>query len=422
MATRVGKNRLFLLAVLLPSFLFAQSNYQPAIIINKSGDSLAGRIDYRNWKNNPQTITFINAANEKQELDANGIKGFYIPAVDEVYASFAIDVDMRPDDPDLAIAGTFMDSPVIGKKAFLLQLIRHPALSLYQFTYNNKAHFYYTKEEAEPVELIHHYTYNEATRQVNEVARYKEQLTVLFSDCQAMRGTWDHIAFKKKVIQQHFLKYLQCKGPPRPAVAYKVADAVSTKFGILAGLMATHYSFKGSSDLVDDNYRSSVSPALGISLDIGLPRSRNKWHLVNELLYKSHKTSSYFTRPYNVDYTRTSAIAVEFSYVQLNSIFRYVYQSGASIKPYINIGVGNGFIMAENKNSLHTVYSFGRQEDGKAFDGPNKYEFSLLGGAGFVLHRCSAEVRYGGSKKSFSPFHSLDVNTRTIHVLFTYRF
>ena len=92
-------------------FVSGQSNFVKSVVINNNGDSIYGNIDYRNWKNNPSTINFINAANERQAFDASSIKGFYIPASNETYTSFTVELDLLPGDQLEAINNSFIDSP-----------------------------------------------------------------------------------------------------------------------------------------------------------------------------------------------------------------------------------------------------------------------------------------------------------------------
>ncbi len=411
-----------ILMLMINAFASGQSNFVKCIVINNNGDSVYGNIDYRNWKNNPQTIHFKNAANEEQTFDAFSIMGFYVPSVNEIYTSFKIKVDMLPRQQDEAIENSYVDTTTLHTRAFLLQLIMHPTLRLYQLISNNKEHFYFIKGNGEPIELIHHYLYDESTKQVYEDKTYKEQLSGLFTSCPSVIGRLKTMKFRKTEIVDIIRKYLQCSSPGS-AIAIKKKDVVSVRFGIIGGIMLNTFHFNGTNILlVDNNYSSNVSPVLGVSLDIGLPRNRNTWHIVNELIYKLYKTGSTFTRPYGSGYTVNSDVALSFSYAQLNTIVRYVFQSNGSLRPYINLGIGNAFIIAENKNNSHNVYSFGREEDVKAIDGPNKYEFSALYGAGLQIRNLQLEFRYGHSKKSFSPYLSLEVNPTSYQFIITYKF
>ena len=102
-----------LLALLcINSFAIAQSNFVKSVVIKSNGDSLFGSIDYRNWKNNPQTITFIGAAGERQSFDASSIRGFHVPSENETYTSFSVKMDMLPGDQDQAIKNNFNHVPI----------------------------------------------------------------------------------------------------------------------------------------------------------------------------------------------------------------------------------------------------------------------------------------------------------------------
>ena len=412
----------FILALLaINAFVSGQSNFVRAVIINNVGDSIYGDINYRNWKNNPQSINFINAVGEKLNLDPSSIKGFHVPSVNETYASYTVEMDMLPDDQNVAISNNFIETPILKKRVFLLQLVMHPALRLYQYTDSYREHFYYKRGNEEPVELIHHYLYNESTKKVDENVNYKDQLSSLFAACPHLAGI-SKTKFRKREMQDIFLKYLQCIAPGS-AVDIKKKDKESFKFGIVAGLMLNKFKFKGTNiSLVDDNYTDNLSPVLGISLDVGLSRNRNKWHIVNEIIYKSYKTSSSFTRPYGNGYMVTSDVDLNFSYAQINTILRYVFPSTAFLKPFINLGIGNALMISENKNNIHNVYSFGREEDVKAFDGPNKYELSILGSAGLMVGSIQLELRFAGSKRGFSPTEDLFVNTKSFQFIFSYQF
>lgn len=93
-----------------------------------------------------------------------------------------------------------------------------------------------------------------------------------------------------------------------------------------------------------------------------------------------------------------------------------------SKKPYINFGTGNAIIIAENKNKNHIEFSYGSEEERKAFYGPKKYEFTVLSGAGLTPGRIQMELRYATSKKCFSPYFTVDVNAKSSQLIFTYQF
>lgn len=409
----------FVLTVQLSS---AQSNFISAVVISNAGDSISGNLDYRNWKSNPQYINFINAAGDKQRFDASSITGFYVPSVNETYSSYTVTMDMLPGEVDEALKNNAIDSPLLTKKIFLLQLIKHPAARLYLYSAKQKDHFFYAEGNNAPVELVHHYTFDEADGKVISNDSYQSQLSVFFAACTAVATRAETLKFSRKDLQGIVLEFLQCTAPGTVA-DIKKTDPVTLKWGIVAGVMINSFEFVGpDSQLADPNYSGNTSPVLGVSLDMGLSRNRNKWHIINELIYKSYKTSNRYSKPYGAGYTVSSDVQVQFSYAQLNTLLRYLFQSGKAVTPFLEAGIANAFMLAQNKNTWHNMYSFGSEETIKAFDGPAKYEFALQAGAGINYRRISFLGRYSFNKKGFSPYHTLDTNPKSIQALFTYQF
>lgn len=402
-------------------FAISQSNFVKGTIINNNGDSINGTIDYRNWKNNPLTINFIYPNNEKKTFDASSIKGFYIPSANEIYTSFTVDMDMLAGNPEDAINRPAPDSPSGKRIVFLQQLIKSPVVSLYYFAGDRKEHFYYQKEKEAPVELIHQYIYNESSKRLQENAAFRIQLSDLVSNCADAANASQAIKYSRKQIGDIIIQYIQCTSPGSP-IDIKKKEPLLVKFGILAGIMKNSLTIEGTSALADENYGGNVSPLFGASLDIGLSRNRYKWHIINELMYKAYKTNSTFTRPFGSGYTVNRTVDLAFSYVQLNTMLRYIVKTKSTPNPFVNAGIGTSVMIAENKNTVRNVFSFGTDETIPAIDGPKKYEFSLQGGAGLSVGNMQFELRYTANKKGFSPSYGFDTNPTSLQVIFTWQF
>ena len=224
-------------------------------------------------------------------------------------------------------------------------------------------------------------------------------------------------------LRKAFQIYLQCTEGVKPEVHSKKESTV-IRFGLVAGLSHTQYGFKGdNTTLVDDGYTASTSAVFGGMVDFALSRDLNRMHIVNELVYKNYKTGSNFTRPYGNGYTRTSDVAFDLSYIQLNTMLRYLILPLAKVNPFINIGISNAVMISSSKNSINTTYSFGNKESGEAIPGIKKYEFTpLVAGVGMNTRHFSAELRYSYNKRGFSPEITLETNPRTWWVLLTYKF
>jgi hypothetical protein len=400
---------------------YGQTNFSETILYKNNGDSLKGQIDYRNWKLNPGTILFYQDGNAPQEFKPTDLKGFYVVPDKEYYLSEEVEIDQRAGDPVTVISANSLDKLSIRQRIFLLQLVYTPSYSLYLYEVKKRDHFYYRQGSETPVELIHHYLYNPSSQLVSENNFYRQQLAALFNKCAAKEAISERSRYRRKDLQSAFLKYLECSVPSEKAEVKK-SDPLSVQFGILAGISKNSFSFKGENTLLqDDGYTSSTSILAGAMIDVGLSRNFQRWHIVNELMYKSYKTGSVYSRPYGSIYTAEYDVKLHFSYIQLNTMLRYVIAPLAPVNGFITAGAGNAFMIAENENNMHIEFSFVDEKDQPAIDGPRKYEVSFQGGAGLIWKNIQAEFRYAGSKKGFSPTYTT-TNPRSLQFIFTYRF
>ncbi len=416
------KKHLLLLNILFISFhCFSQSNFSDAVLYKNNGDSVKGQIDYRNWKLNPGVILFSQNGGTTEEYKANDLKGFFVMTSQEYYLSEEVEIDQRAGDPVTVMRANALDVNSIRQRVFLLQLVHTPTYGLYLYEIKKRDHFYYRQGNETPVELIHHYLYNASTQVVNENNFYRQQLAALFNNCNSKEAISERSRYRRKDLQGAFLKFIECSVPAEK-VEVKKKDPLSVNFGLLIGLSKNSFSFEGENTLLqDDGYTSSTSLLAGGMIDIGLSRNFQRWHIVNELMYKSYKTGSTYSRPYGSIYTADYDVKLYFSYIQLNSMLRYIFTPLSPIKPFITAGVGNAFMIAENENNMHIDFSFGDEKDQPAIDGPRKYEVSFQGGAGLIWNNLQAEFRFAGSKKGFSPTYTT-TSPRSLQVIVAYRF
>lgn len=400
---------------------FAQTNFSDAVFYKNDGDSLKGQIDYRNWKLNPEKIVLYQNGNPVQEFKPIDLKGFYVVPGKEYYLSEEVEIDQRAGDPVTVISANALDKISIRQRVFLLQLVHTPSYSLYLYEVKKRDHFYYRQGTETPVELIHHYLYDPSSQLVSENNFYRQQFAALFNNCAGKEAISERSRYKRKDLQTAFLKYLACSVPAEKAEVKK-SDPLSVNFGILVGVSRNSFSFKGENTLLqDDGYTSSTSILAGAMVDVGLSRNFQRWRIVNELMYKSYKTGSIYSRPYGSIYTAEYDVKLHFSYIQLNTLLRYVIAPLAPVNGFITAGAGNAFMIAENENNMHIEFSFVDEKDQPAIDGPRKYEVSFQGGAGLIWKSIQAEFRYAGSKKGFSPTYTT-TNPRSLQFIVTYRF
>ncbi|MCW3118704.1 MAG: hypothetical protein JWM28_2786 [Chitinophagaceae bacterium] len=397
----------------------SQSGFVPAIIVNNTGDSLHGKVNYHDWKKTPASIDFISFTNEKRNFNASSIRSFYILPTQERYESFIVDIDMTPADYVKVVAARILNPLSEQKQVFLLQIIKSTSLNFYVFKDHNKSHLYYSKDDGRPVELIDQYLFVEESESLRHNETYKQQLTSLAASCPEAVQKINNLSYSEDKVKKVMVQYLQCVNPVEVA-EIKKDNSFFMRFGIVAGAMYNHFKFKGNGPLPKGSFSSNLSPVIGVSLDLALSRNHSRWHIVNEIIYKKYATGSrIFTHTFMYDYT--TDVNISFSYLQLNTLLRYVFETGSSVKPYINAGMGNGYLFSVNKNTSHETYTTGNEKNYPAIDIPEKYERSLIAGAGINILNMQLEARYAGGN-GFSPFVKLKSKISSQQLIFTYRF
>ncbi|WP_295799765.1 outer membrane beta-barrel protein [Mucilaginibacter sp.] len=133
--------KLFSFAFLLPFFSLAQSNYKPGFVVNLKGDTLRGFIDYREWSNNPNAISF-----KHQVTDASGAKytpadisSFNINSI-EAYQKYTGLISMDVVNTDHLTTGK--DTSVKMADVFLRILQKGKNVTLYSYTDDLKARYF----------------------------------------------------------------------------------------------------------------------------------------------------------------------------------------------------------------------------------------------------------------------------------------
>jgi hypothetical protein len=133
--------RFFSVAFLLPFFSLAQSNYKPGYVVTLKGDTLRGFIDYREWSNNPEAISF-----KHQLSDAKGIKytpndaGYFNINNIEAYQKYTGPISMDVVNTDHLTTGKDTSTKITD--VFLRILQKGKNVALYSYTDDLKARYF----------------------------------------------------------------------------------------------------------------------------------------------------------------------------------------------------------------------------------------------------------------------------------------
>src|ERR1700743_407006 len=124
------KSLYLILFAILPSALFAQSNYYAGYVLKTNGDTLKGFINYREWEISPKVIDFkINKGDSKSsQFTAENIKGFEIMGL-ESYVSYTGIISLNK--TGFSSLQTYLDTTEVQSTIFLKQLAAGSHLSLF---------------------------------------------------------------------------------------------------------------------------------------------------------------------------------------------------------------------------------------------------------------------------------------------------
>ncbi|PSL36054.1 porin family protein [Chitinophaga ginsengisoli] len=410
---------LLLYCMLVTSAVVAQRNYVPGVIITLQNDSLKGFIDFRDWYQSPGEIAFKESLSnaKEQHFKPSDINGFKVAEPEVEYVSRKLRIDITKQDISNLDGKTeriVQDTPV-----FLMRMVTGH-YNLYEYIDEfSRVHYIYDATDVPATELEYVMQYIERTSGNSGIftdERYKEQLTALFADNASLAKKAGQVAYREANLKKLFLTYNSYKEPgtvTREPVTVQKKKRLPVTFGIMGGLAFTSYPFKGAAFIGQGEYENSKGPIGGIWADIPLGRGRRNISFVPELLYKKLETTGVLHGIYN-----GVIVKFGFTYLQLNTLFRYTYPTKTAIRPYVNVGVGNGIIVKTNENGIKRSPDRGWEV---AIDGPRKYEQTLVGGIGVKIYKVNAEVRYT-TGNGFSPYAGGRTGIHSFQILAAYGF
>jgi hypothetical protein len=148
-------NKKIYLALLLffPSLIFAQSNYQPGVIVNIKGDTTHGFIDYKEWAQNSESIDFKTQLKSKpRQLGAKDIQYFGVDGY-EYYRCYTVSITLNSMELDQLTS--IPDTSTKTATVFLKILQTGKNVTLFSYTDDIKERFYVSdKTNGQPAELV----------------------------------------------------------------------------------------------------------------------------------------------------------------------------------------------------------------------------------------------------------------------------
>lgn len=198
----------------------AQKNFVEGYIVELTGDTIQGKIDYRNWHRTPETIRFMRngSKNTITKLSPLDIASFYVN--DEYYIAKILTLDRTAFANNELMVNmlTYSRDRVIQKDTVFLNVLVRGKLDLY-FLHddNDKPHYFVDNEFIEFDELILHQYLSDVIKFarvktiIQRIERYKGQLTYYFKDCPELIQKAQKLKFNRKDITNIIYEYNDCK-------------------------------------------------------------------------------------------------------------------------------------------------------------------------------------------------------------------
>lgn len=398
----------------------AQKQFEEGYVITAAQDTLRGFVNYLNWSKNPESIQFkTTPESQEQVLGLQDISGFFVH--DELYVKAVVKVD---DTPTKIEEMSYSREPQTHEQTvFLRALVTGPKGLFYL---REKKDNYYIARDSFSYDLLVNYRYKiDHNGGENTITNdsFKGQLNDYLADCPAAAGKTRTLSYSSGSLIKLFNTYYSACLQTKASVKSK-ADPFTFRFGAVLGGSATKYSFGGAFAfwLRKPEFSVSYKPTIGVSVDIGLPRTRKRMSFYNDLLFVSAKMKSTVYNEVGFPQDTKSEITVGYDCIKLSTLFRYKLpiQSGGV---FANLGISNGFRLGET-NRLVRTSTFSSSEptvtEGEALEEMRSYIQSRIVGVGGYYKKVSFEFRY--SSDSGISFGGVTSKGKSGYFLLAYQF
>lgn len=352
------KKMYLLIAVCLPLFSIAQSNYKVGYVIDIKGDTLRGYIDQKEWGHNPKSISFKpTPAGKVQQLGLSVINYFEIPGY-LGYRKYAVTISLNT--VDIASPSSISDTASVTDTVLLKILEKGKNLTLYAYKDELKERYYIKDNDlGSPVELLYG-IYQDARNSDNTISKNTFQI-------QLMRMAVKYKCSTDKLVREiHQSDYkeddliqiaAQINGNTQAQAALKSANSSAVRFFAGAAFI--------SGSLKDGQYYGSptsvsTSPKIGIGIDAIV--NPGVGHLIfrMELAFSIDKFS-FNDRPdpiYNILNPQTNKINTIKDVIFLTPQVVYNIYNTNNFKVFLDLGYSIN-ILSNVKNEV-TTYQYGQ--------------------------------------------------------------
>jgi hypothetical protein len=339
---------------------FSQENFASGYIVQNTGDTIHGLIDYRNWRLNPQKIEFkTNSESEKRVYKPLEIASFQVGG--ELYESGIVDTEITPItnkpvlEPELKI---------VVDTAFVHVLYRGEKSLYYYITSEGRKNFYIRHGDDPAFDLLVYKIYLNRLEDKDVISsnrRYLGQLTLYLSECSTIQKALANTSYDEYSLMELFMYYYGCN----PSVISHRSNLGAVQeltwkkeFGASLGFSSTSFVFgEHYPSKFGTSYSKSINPTLVGHLDFMTEGKFQNLKFRNELQLSKFKSST-SNATYHGVLLATEYInaGVGFTTLDLNHLIKYEYPI-KKMTYSIYMGFSNSFPFAEtNYETNRLIY------------------------------------------------------------------
>jgi hypothetical protein len=378
---------LFLLA---GSTAYAQSDFRPGYVLSLTGDTLQGQVDYRGARLSSRLCRFRPTATaEVVEYGPSQVRGYAFPGSKAYEARLIVKLNSE-------------GQPSPARQVFAEVIVAGPG-TLYRCRDDaDDADHYYVALASWPLstplpELAQRRQLVEVggTMTYSTQNLYRGKLAELTAACPAVQTGVGSLPFTASALSAFMQRYNACVAPNQaPAkVVRATRSADRFQFGVLLGAQVSTLSFEGDIFLANGNFKSSVRPVAGLSLQVPLPSLNEKLSLRLEALVEQQLYEDAFMNGYGfLGGNSTQRVKMDLLYVRVPLMLRYTFPQGR-LQPFLQAGMSyarglrlvnelelgypdrNGVVVYEPKQNFPSML----------IGDLGQYEYGFIGSLGFSL-------------------------------------
>lgn len=397
----------FILLLLLPGRLCAQTDFRPGYIVLSAGDTLRGLVDYRGDVRNAKMCHFKRTSSEAAtKYSPFDLLSYGFPNHKSYDAKNIVNA-----------AGE--------QERLFLEAIEKGRVNLYYYKEEPEAlHYYLSKGDGELFELIEtkQTVYRDTGTYVITNKRYLGIMDMLMGDYRKITPRFKRTSLEHQPLAALVRDYNRSFITQSPAYS-STSPLFRVRAGALAGVQYTSIRFRSGDNAVyrylnESDFGMTQSPVFGAFFNTTLSKVNQKFSLQFELLYQDNQFVGSRQRRVSL-ITTYQDVALRIRYLKLPVLVRYTFPTGV-VRPYLNAGVAyaQGRVVENYLNTERDQNGMVEMEEGVALNVIRKNQQSLLAGFGLTIpvlgkYAVFAEARYEKGNGINRFFNRTEPNSRT---------